>query len=116
MSSANILRVQRPDQPGAPEDFVEDGFPEDNSSDGDASDTLVPNSPSARQQVRMRQAVAMRREPLPPKQRRYKFGTTSFMLIMHVGAVFALLPRFWSWQALVALGWVRRVREARYPA
>ena len=24
------------------------------------------------------------------------------MLAMHVGAVFALLPRFWSWQALVA--------------
>ena len=26
------------------------------------------------------------------------------MLAMHVGAVFALLPRFWSWQGLVAFG------------
>ncbi|RCL51606.1 MAG: acyl-CoA desaturase [Synechococcus sp. MED-G71] len=31
-----------------------------------------------------------------------KLGTTGFMLVMHVGAVFALLPRYWSWQALVA--------------
>ena len=45
-----------------------------------------------------------RRPPLPPSQRKLKMGTTSFMLVMHVGAVFALLPRFWSWQALVAFG------------
>ena len=43
-----------------------------------------------------------RRPPLPASQRKLKVGTTLFMLAMHVGAVFALLPRFWSWQGLVA--------------
>ena len=51
----------------------------------------------------MREAVAKPRAPLPPRQRKFKTGTTSFMLVMHVGAVFALLPQFWSWQAVVAL-------------
>ena len=51
----------------------------------------------------MRDAVQEFRTPLPPRQRKFKFGTTTFMLVMHVGAVFALLPRFWSWQAVVAL-------------
>ena len=51
----------------------------------------------------MRDAVQEHRTPLPPRQRKFKFGTTSFMLVMHVGAVFALLPRFWSWQAVAAL-------------
>ena len=41
---------------------------------------------------------------LPASQRKLKVGTTLFMLAMHVGAVFALLPRFWSWQGLVAFG------------
>ena len=45
-----------------------------------------------------------RRPPLPASQRKLKVGTTLFMLAMHVGAVFALLPRFWSWQGLVAFG------------
>ena len=31
-------------------------------------------------------------------------GTTSFMVVMHVLATVALLPRFWSWQGLVAFG------------
>ena len=59
--------------------------------------------PNASQESRMRDAVQERRTPLPPRQRKFKFGTTTFMLVMHVGAVFALLPRFWSWQAVVAL-------------
>ena len=45
-----------------------------------------------------------RRPPLPASQRKLKVGTTLFMLAMHVGAVFALLPRFWSWQGVVAFG------------
>jgi stearoyl-CoA desaturase (delta-9 desaturase) len=51
----------------------------------------------------MREAVASARAPLPPRQRKLKGGTTSFMVVMHVGAVFALLPQFWSWQGVVAL-------------
>ena len=31
-------------------------------------------------------------------------GTTSFMVVMHVLATVALLPRFLSWQGLVAFG------------
>ncbi|MFO7629916.1 MAG: acyl-CoA desaturase, partial [Prochlorococcaceae cyanobacterium] len=57
----------------------------------------------------MRAAVSLPRLPLPASQRRYKFGTMSFMLVIHIGAVFALLPRFWSWQgvaALAALYWI----------
>ncbi|HGY5534925.1 MAG TPA: acyl-CoA desaturase, partial [Prochlorococcus sp.] len=49
-------------------------------------------------------AVIAPREPLPAHQRRFKWGTTSFMVAMHVAATFALLPRFWSWQGLVAFG------------
>ena len=44
------------------------------------------------------------REPLPLRQRRLKMGTTSFMLVMHVLSTVALLPRFWSWQGVVAFG------------
>ena len=44
------------------------------------------------------------RGPLPARQRRIKWGTTSFMLVMHVLATVALLPRFWSWQGFVAFG------------
>ena len=104
VSSANILRVQRPGPAGSDQDaYSADSYSADADADAAASGAWMADSPSARQQARTREAVAMRREPLPPKQRRYKFGTTSFMLIMHVGAVFALLPRFWSWQALVAM-------------
>ncbi len=42
----------------------------------------------------------MPRQPLPPYQRKFRAGTTSFMLAMHVAAIFALLPRFWSWQGV----------------
>ncbi|MFL0791480.1 MAG: acyl-CoA desaturase [Prochlorococcus sp.] len=54
-------------------------------------------------------AVRAPREPLPASQRKLKLGTTSFMVVMHVLATIALLPRFWSWQGLVAfavLYWV----------
>ena len=44
------------------------------------------------------------RGPLPARQRKLKMGTTSFMVVMHVLATVALLPRFWSWQGLVAFG------------
>ncbi|HGY5557618.1 MAG TPA: acyl-CoA desaturase, partial [Prochlorococcus sp.] len=49
-------------------------------------------------------AVIAPREPLPAHQRRFKWGTTSFMVAMHVAATFALLPANWSWQGLVAFG------------
>ena len=44
------------------------------------------------------------RDRLPARQRKFKMGTTSFMLVMHVLATVALLPRFWSWQGVVAFG------------
>jgi stearoyl-CoA desaturase (delta-9 desaturase) len=47
--------------------------------------------------------MGLPRGPLPPRQRRRKPGTTGFMLAMHVGAVAALLPRFWSWPAVICL-------------
>ena len=56
-----------------------------------------------RKEARIRAALAARRLPLPPRQRKFKLGTTGFMLAIHVGAVFALLPQFWSWQGLAAL-------------
>ena len=52
---------------------------------------------------RLRAGLSARREPLPARQRKLKAGTTSFMLVMHVLAVVALLPRFWSVQGVVAL-------------
>jgi len=58
---------------------------------------------SAPQDARIRALLRAPRAPLPPRQRRLKGGTTSFMLAMHVGAVAALLPGFWSWQALAVL-------------
>jgi stearoyl-CoA desaturase (delta-9 desaturase) len=51
----------------------------------------------------LQQRLYGQRPPLPPRQRKLKLGTTSFMLAMHVGAVAALLPRFWSWQGLAVL-------------
>ena len=50
----------------------------------------------------MRAAVMAPRQTLPSTQRRLKGGTTSFMVVIHVLATVALLPRFWSWQGLVA--------------
>jgi stearoyl-CoA desaturase (delta-9 desaturase) len=51
----------------------------------------------------LRAGLRTPRTPLPARQRKLKGGTTSFMLVMHVLAVVALLPRFWSVQAVVAL-------------
>jgi stearoyl-CoA desaturase (delta-9 desaturase) len=44
------------------------------------------------------------RQTLPSTQSRFKGGTTGFMVVIHVLATVALLPRFWSWQGLVAFG------------
>ena len=58
---------------------------------------------SDRQEARIRARLIEARQPLPRSQKKFKSGTTGFMLVMHVGAVFALLPMFWSWQAVVAM-------------
>ena len=63
---------------------------------------LSPSGPSARDQ-RLRNGLVAERPALPARQRKIKGGTTGFMLVLHVGAVAALLPRFWSWQGVVAL-------------
>ena len=67
------------------------------------SQLLSVERPNAAQESRMRDAVKQQRDRLPQRQRKFKTGTTGFMLVMHVGAVFALLPQFWSWQGVVAL-------------
>ncbi|MBE9154341.1 fatty acid desaturase [Cyanobium sp. LEGE 06113] len=67
---------------------------------------LPATTAGSQQERQLLAALRSRRKPLPPRQRRYKLGTTGFMLAMHVGAVVALLPRFWSWQALVALAFL----------
>ncbi len=57
----------------------------------------------------LREGITSPRTKLPPSQRKFRAGTTGFMLSMHVAASFALLPKFWSWQALVVflvLYWV----------
>ncbi|MGA1483047.1 MAG: acyl-CoA desaturase, partial [Vulcanococcus sp.] len=51
----------------------------------------------------MRAALVVPRAQLPRSQRKYKSGTTGFMLAIHVGAVFALLPQYWSWQGVAVL-------------
>jgi stearoyl-CoA desaturase (delta-9 desaturase) len=64
-------------------------------------------SPSRRHSSSKRLAIEARlhapRSPLPPAQARFKLGTLLFMFGMHVGAVAALLPMFWSWQGLLVL-------------
>ena len=64
--------------------------------------TTSPASTPSERELRIRAALMAPREPLPRKQRKLKSGTTSFMLVMHVLATVALLPWFWSWQAVVA--------------
>ncbi len=61
--------------------------------------STVPTNSSSRD-LRLRAGIISRRERLPVSQRRLRWGTTSFMLFMHVAASFALLPRFWSWQGI----------------
>ena len=64
--------------------------------------TSTPADASTKRELRMRAAVMAPRQTLPSQQRRLKGGTTSFMVVIHVLATVALLPRFWSWQGLVA--------------
>jgi stearoyl-CoA desaturase (delta-9 desaturase) len=59
--------------------------------------------PESNRDQQLRAGLRSPRTPLPSRQRKLKGGTTSFMLVMHVLAVVALLPRFWSVQAVVAL-------------
>ena len=66
--------------------------------------STVPPTASASRELRLRAGIISRRTPLPPSQRRLRWGTTSFMLFMHIAASFALLPRFWSWQGVAVLG------------
>ena len=61
------------------------------------------DQPTAARESRIRDALVEQRGPLPPRQRKYDHLVTTFMFGIHVGAVFALLPRFWSWQAVVVL-------------
>ena len=58
---------------------------------------------SVQRDLRLRVGLHSPRPPLSTRQRRFKLGTTGFMLTMHVGAVAALLPMFWSWQAVLIL-------------
>ncbi len=55
-----------------------------------------------KREQRVRAAVSAPRQTLPSQQRRFKGGTTGFMVAVHVLATIALLPRFWSWQGLIA--------------
>ena len=64
----------------------------------------VPPTNSSSRELRLRAGIIAKRDRLPPSQRKFRFGTTSFMLIMHVAASFALLPRFWSWQGVAVFG------------
>ena len=66
--------------------------------------TSTPADASTQRELRIRAAVMAPRQTLPSTQRRLKGGTTSFMVVIHVLATVALLPRFWSWQGLVAFG------------
>jgi stearoyl-CoA desaturase (delta-9 desaturase) len=68
------------------------------SADGAPS----PGAAGNREQ-RLRAGLSLPRPALPRSQRRFKAGTTSFMLVLHVGAVAALLPAYRSWQGLLVL-------------
>ena len=57
----------------------------------------------SRKKAQLLAAMERPRPPLPANQRKFKTGTTGFMLAIHVGAVFALLPRFWSLQGVIVL-------------
>ncbi len=72
----------------------------------DPAPLLPAPSANSQQERQLLAGLRRRRQPLPPRQRRYKLGTTGFMLVMHVAAVVALLPRFWSWQAVLALAFL----------
>ena len=63
-------------------------------------------SQTSSRDAQLRLGLTARRAPLPARQRKFKGGTTSFMLTMHVLAVVALLPRFWSAQGVIALAFL----------
>ena len=65
--------------------------------------TMRLERPQSAREQQLRAGLIAPRSPLPPRQRKLKGGTGSFMLLMHVLAVVALLPRFWSAQALIVL-------------
>ena len=65
--------------------------------------TLRLERPQGSREQQLRAGLIAPRTPLPLRQRKLKSGTTSFMLVMHVLAVVALLPRFWSVQGVLAL-------------
>ena len=76
----------------------------------EAPETADPAAPSGdglqtrdNRETRLRRGLVTPRQPLSPHQRKLRGGTTIFMLVIHVGAVAALLPRFWSWQGVAAL-------------
>ncbi len=62
--------------------------------------TNISSTTTPTREQRLREGIVAKRERLPAYQRRFKLGTTSFMLAMHVAATFALLPRFWSWHGI----------------
>ncbi len=62
----------------------------------------IPASASTAREERLREGIKATRQPLPVYQRHFRAGTTGFMLIMHIAATFALLPRFWSWEGIAA--------------
>lgn len=51
-----------------------------------------------------RALMALPRQPLKGKQLRYNVPVIFYMLVVHVLAVVALLPWFWTWRAFVAFG------------
>lgn len=60
---------------------------------------LCPDTPAS-----LRRGIAVRPLQLPRR-----WGTTLFMVVIHLLALLALLPRFWSWQAgavLLVLYWL----------
>ena len=57
--------------------------------------TSTPADTSSTRELRMRAAVMAPRERLPRRQRKFKGGTTSFMVVMHVLATVALLLGPW---------------------
>ncbi|WP_320673654.1 acyl-CoA desaturase [Prochlorococcus sp. MIT 1341] len=57
-------------------------------------------------ELRLREGIGLRRKRLPLSQRKFRAGTTGFMFLMHVAAVFALLPRFWSLPAVLAFSFL----------
>ncbi len=68
--------------------------------------TSVPESSSSARNLRLRAGIVAPREPLPKSQKKFRTGTTSFMLAIHIAATVALLPRYWSLQGLLVFGFL----------